>query len=102
MADLVIRDLDPDLETRLRDRAAEKGRTVEDEAHSLLRGLLAAGTGTREHDGTELGPRIVQRIARIGLKPGEELQRPEGPWNPPRFDAQLDERPSSTRPFCRS
>jgi plasmid stability protein len=41
MVTLTIRDLDDDLNARLRLRAAQHGRSVEDEARSILRAALA-------------------------------------------------------------
>lgn len=85
MTDLVIRDLDPGLEARLRDRAAEKNRTVEDEVRDLLRGALAVGPDAGQGDDGDLATRITRRFKGIGLKPGEELQRSDWSWIPPRF-----------------
>lgn len=37
MASITVRDIDDDVKIRLRDRAAANGRSIEEEAHSILR-----------------------------------------------------------------
>lgn len=86
MTDLMIT-LDPDMAVRLQRRAAANGSTVEDEARVLLRDGLAAQTPEMPSDGNDLVVRITRRFAAIGLKPGEELQRPDWAWAPPSLKA---------------
>ena len=81
MASITIRNLDDEVKTRLRVRAADNGRSMEEEARLILRDavgqedVLAKGLGTAIH---EL------------FKPfgGVELELPpRGPMRePPRFD----------------
>lgn len=74
MSTLTVRNLDDDLKTRLRVRAAQNGRSMEAEAREILRTSLTtpprAGLGTRIHS----------RFAGLGL---DELEIP-GRDDPPR------------------
>ena len=45
MASITIRGLDDDLKQRLRLRAARHGRSMEDEARTILRGMADESTG---------------------------------------------------------
>ena len=47
MASLTIRDLDPEVKSRLRIRAAENGRSMEAEARTLLAAALTSGRPAR-------------------------------------------------------
>lgn len=80
MAGITIRNLDDDIITRLRVRAAGNGRSMEDEARLILRD--AVGRKPRSHD---LASLIRARFAPLG---GVELDLPQrGPMrDPPRFD----------------
>jgi plasmid stability protein len=74
MSTLAVRNLDDDLKTRLRVRAAQHGRSMEAEAREILRASL--NTQPR----TGLGTRIHNRFAGVGLDeleipPREELPR---------------------------
>ena len=68
MASLLIRNLDEDLKAALRVRAAQHGRSMEEEARQLLRRSL---TDTRPATG--LGSRIARRFAAAG---GVDLPTP--------------------------
>ena len=61
MATLTIRDVDEDLKTRLRVRAAGNGRSMEAEVRAILRLALDERPPV-----TRLGTRIGQRFAAMG------------------------------------
>jgi plasmid stability protein len=61
MASITIRNLDDDLKRRLRVRAAENGRSMEEEAHEILRSALCPPWATRN-----LGQSIHDRFAALG------------------------------------
>ena len=76
MASITIRKLDDGLKRRLRVRAAENGRSMEEEARDILRRTV--GTPPPPKD---LGRVIHARFAALG---GVELELPErGPMRPP-------------------
>jgi antitoxin FitA len=66
---LNIRNLEPAVKAKLRLRAARHGRSMEEEARSILRAALAQG----ESSGSDLGGRIHRRFAALG---GVELDLP--------------------------
>ena len=80
MASITIRKLDDGVKTRLRLRAAENGRSMEEEARVILREAVASGAGP-----DNLAVAIRARFAPLG---GVELQLPprEPAREPPRFD----------------
>jgi plasmid stability protein len=47
MASITIRNLDDDIKQRLRVRAAERGRSMEEEAREILRRVMAEGAPPR-------------------------------------------------------
>ncbi len=67
MATLTIRDVEEDIRTRLRLRAAHHGRSMEAEVREILRDALAKPEDDR------LGTRVRQRFATLG---GVELSMP--------------------------
>ena len=76
MASITIRNLEDDLKRRLRIRAAEHGRSMEEEAREILR--VAVG---EPRPPVDLGRAIHARFAALG---GVELTLPErGPMRPP-------------------
>ena len=76
MASITIRNLDDGLKRRLRVRAAENGRSMEEEARDILR--HAVGEAPHPKD---LGRSIHARFAALG---GVELELSErGPMRPP-------------------
>ena len=68
MATLTIRDLDEELRSSLRVRAARHGRSMEAEVREILREALARTAPT-----DQLGSRIRQRFETIG---GVDLELP--------------------------
>ena len=82
MASITIRNLKESLKTRLRVRAAQHGRSMEEEA----RHILAAVLEQKVRSPGNLFDSIRRRIAPLG---GVELDIPprnEGIREPPRFD----------------
>jgi plasmid stability protein len=81
MASLVIRNLDEGLKTRLRVRAAEHGRSMEDEVRDILRSVLS-----RER----LEPRNLAVAIRARFSLFGEVELPEVEQEtirqPPEFD----------------
>lgn len=80
MASITIRKLDDGVKTRLRLRAAENGRSMEEEARVILREAVAPGAVPEN-----LAAAIRARFAPLG---GVELELPprEPARNPPKFD----------------
>ena len=80
MASITIRNLDDDVKTRLRVRAAEHHRSMEEEARLILREAVEPKKGPRN-----LAEAIRARIAPLG---GVDLELPpRGPGRePPSFD----------------
>lgn len=86
MTSLTIEDLDDDLAARLRVRAAQHGRSLEEEAHRILRmGLAEPSRPT----GADLADAIHELFRPFG---GVELEiLPRIPLRePPRFDERYD------------
>jgi plasmid stability protein len=81
MSAITVRKLDERLKKKLRLRAAEHGRSMEDEVRSILRTALA-GKASVESD---LGTSIRRRFARFGDVKLETPSRDTG-REPPRFD----------------
>ena len=61
MASITIRNLDDDVKRRLRVRAAEHGRSMEEEARDILRQVVGQPNATRN-----LGEAIHARFAAMG------------------------------------
>ncbi|WP_281783343.1 FitA-like ribbon-helix-helix domain-containing protein [Sinimarinibacterium flocculans] len=81
MATMTIRNIDDELKTRLRVRAARHGRSMEEEARSILRTALAGGG---EDSGASLYEAIRARVEPLG---GVDLELPvrEPMRTPPDF-----------------
>jgi plasmid stability protein len=79
MASITIRNLDDDIKQRLRVRAAEHGRSMEEEAREILRRVMSESTPPRN-----LAAAIRRRVpaaARVELKlPARQAMR-----KPPSF-----------------
>lgn len=71
MATLTIRNLDDDLKSRLRIRAARHDHSMEEEARSILRTALSDSENLEESKG--IGTRIRNRLNDLG---GVELDLP--------------------------
>ena len=80
MANITIRNLDDDVKTRLRERAAGNGRSMEEEARLILGDAVGRKPGPRN-----LVEAIRARIAPLG---GVDLKLPprEPGREPPTFD----------------
>jgi antitoxin FitA len=76
MSVLTVRNLDDDLKTRLRVRAAQHGRSMEAEAREILRESLEG------EQGREVGTWIRKRFEGLGLDELELLPRTELPRAP--------------------
>jgi plasmid stability protein len=61
MASITIRNLDDDIKRRLRVRAAERGRSMEEEARDILRQVVGQSSAPRN-----LGRAIHTRFAAVG------------------------------------
>lgn len=81
MASITIRNLDDELKRRLRIRAADHGRSMEEEVRQILRIALNQAPAAP----VDLAHAIRARFARFG---GVELELPvrEPMREPPRFD----------------
>ncbi len=64
MAQLVVRNLEDDVKTRLQRRARRHGRSTEAEIRDILRNAVKDENGLRE----PLGSRLAARFAGIGLE----------------------------------
>ena len=82
MATMTIRNLDDDLKARLRVQAAQHGRSMEEEARSILRAALAQRV--EDDSGASLYGAIRARVEPFG---GIDLYLPsrEPPRDPPDF-----------------
>ena len=80
MASITIRNLDDEVKTRLRVRAAEHHRSMEEEARQILRAAVGKPTAP-----ANLGEAIHRRFAALG---GVEFDLPprEAMPEPPHFD----------------
>jgi antitoxin FitA len=79
MATMTIRNLDEALKARLRVRAAEHGKSMEEEARDILRAALSTVGGTP----VDLGRAIHARFAAVGgvdlpFAPREPIREPAG------------------------
>lgn len=77
MATMTIRNIDDQLKTRLRIRAARNGHSMEDEVRAILRAALAGSASGP----TSLVDAIRQRIEPLGgieleLPPRQEIRKP--------------------------
>ena len=80
MASMTIRNIDPQLEARLRIQAARHGRSMEDEARDILRAALS----TQPVPGQTLVEAIRARIEPLGgveleIAPREPMREPVDP-----------------------
>jgi plasmid stability protein len=87
MATLTIRNLDESTKAQLRIRAARHGRSMEEEARTILRDAIEARQAATTGQG--LGSRIHAHFAQLG---GVELELPERSSQPipARYDDELN------------
>lgn len=71
MSTMTIRNIDDALKQRLRVRAAEHGRSMEDEVREILRTALAEPAGS----GADFARRVHQRFAELGGVELPEMER---------------------------
>lgn len=88
MATITVRNLDEELKRQLRVRAAENGRSMEEEARDILRTALGGESSLQPRKG--LGTRIHERFKSLG---GVELELPprEPVREPPDFERDGNE-----------
>ena len=71
IAQVIIHNLEDELEVRLKVRATQHGRSIEEEVHQILRNAVSEVAPTR----SGLGSRIAARFASVGLvEPLPELR----------------------------
>jgi plasmid stability protein len=90
MASITIRNLDDQLKQRLRMRAAERGRSMEEEAREILQGTLKPSSGS----GAELYAAIradVEPVGGIRLEPLLREPARDPPFTGPAWDDLHDE-----------
>lgn len=82
MGQLLVRNVDDATKKALKERAQRHGRSMGAEAREILVAAVRADHGKRE---VGLGTLARRRFAKIGLKPGEELEKlpPVGPLRSP-------------------
>ena len=85
MASITVRNLDDDLKRRLRIRAAQHGRPMEQEARDMARGILKEALDTERPVKEDLAGAIRARFAPLG---GVDLELPprEPMPDPPQLD----------------
>jgi plasmid stability protein len=71
MSQLLVRNLDPGVKERLKDRARRHGRSMEAE----VRSILGEAVSRELQPSGKLSEQIASLFKGIGLKPGEELER---------------------------
>ena len=74
VAQLLVRNLDEDVKRRLQERAALRGRSMEEEVRDILR--AAAAVSDDQPRAEPLGTRIARRFAGLGLR--EDLPEMHG------------------------
>ena len=74
MAQILVRNLEDQLKTRLQRRAKRHGQSMEAEAREILRNALRE----EEAPAGGLGTEIANMFRGVGLKEGEEIQELRG------------------------
>lgn len=83
MAQLVVRNIEESVKTKLQRRAKRHGRSMEEEVREILRDATKAEGKNRKGLGTE----IAELFRGIGLRPDEELPELRGfTIEPPDFE----------------
>lgn len=81
MAQLIVRNLEDDVRDKLRDLARSHGRSMEEEAREILRGAVL----NQRTASPQIGSRLAQRFAAVGLdEPIPELRGQ--PVKPPNLE----------------
>jgi len=81
MATLTIRNVDPEVQKRVRVRAAENGRSMEAELRQIIKDAVAITPAEKPQTGRDLAEAIRRRFAPYG---GVELEPfPPAPMGPP-------------------
>ncbi|MCG8556785.1 MAG: toxin-antitoxin system [Proteobacteria bacterium] len=71
MAQLVVRDVEPEVKIRLKQRAQKRGHSMEAEVRAILRAAVAADEAPAE----PLGTRLRNRFVKVGFdEPVRELR----------------------------
>jgi plasmid stability protein len=82
MAQILVRQLPDEVKERLREKALRHGRSLEDEARTVL---SAAAFAPEPEEG--LGTLLARLFKDVGLKEGEELELPpDDPLTPANFE----------------
>ncbi|PYT70950.1 MAG: toxin-antitoxin system [Acidobacteria bacterium] len=74
MAQLVVRNIENAVKSKLQRRAKRNGRSMEEEVREILRDAAKSEGSSRKG----LGTRIASRFRRIGLRKGEEFPELKG------------------------
>jgi plasmid stability protein len=83
MAQLVVRNIEQSVKTKLQRRAKRNGRSMEQEVREILRNATKDEGKSRKGLGTE----IAELFRGIGLRPGEEIPELRGfTIEPPDFE----------------
>ena len=83
MAQLVVRNIEESVKTKLQRRAKRHGRSMEEEVREILRDA----TKDEAKSGKGLGTEIAELFRGIGLRPSEELPELRGfTIEPPDFE----------------
>ena len=83
MAQLVVRNIEQSVKTKLQRRAKRHGRSMEEEVREILRDAAKEETPSPRSRG--LGTRIASHFRGIGLKQGEEIPELRGRFEIPDF-----------------
>jgi plasmid stability protein len=84
VAQLIVRNLENSVKTKLEKRAKRHGRSMEEEVREILRDATKLEKETSAKGG--LGTQIATRFRRYGLRPGEEIPEFKGyTLEPPDF-----------------
>lgn len=75
MAQLVVRNIESAVKTKLQRRAKRHGRSMEEEVREILRQAIKGEESNRKGG---LGTEIAALFRGIGLKPGEEIEEIRG------------------------
>jgi len=74
MAQLVVRNIEESVKTKLQRRAERHGRSMEEEVREILRDATKSETSKRKG----LGTRIAEHFRKVGLRKGEEIPEFKG------------------------